>query len=85
MTLQQIEHRLHLFPEWLKYYLTEKYQDPIQYSPAYVMRLHKETGWLFIDASKNALLTFNQWLHENGHEDLVVYEPYNFNKLFKIQ
>jgi hypothetical protein len=79
MTLTQINERLTLWPEWLKYFLNEKYKYhphldivvPI-HSPEYIMAMYHQIGWTFVNSDGfNLPLSFDQWLYKHGHEDLI--------------
>lgn len=79
MNLEKINHRLSLYPEWLKYWLNENYKYHIAldivapiYSPEYLMYLYRQQGYLMVNNSEiKTPLSFNQWLYKNGHDDLV--------------
>lgn len=74
MTLKQIYERLHLFPEYLRYLLHTKYPSHWSitsdtYTAEGLMRVFRKTGLLF--HNQPPPMTFDQWLYQNNHADLV--------------
>jgi hypothetical protein len=80
MTLQQIDHRLELFKEYLAYRLDNlTLIYPIQFKKVYPEKFYH---W------EDTLMSFNQWLYFYKHDDLIDYnggykmsvDPYNADK-----
>jgi hypothetical protein len=80
MKLEKIEERLTLFPEWLAYWLTERYRYNIMLdtfalrgSPEYIMKMFNKTGMLVMGSHEVSPgpLNFDQWLFKNGHIELL--------------
>lgn len=64
MTFKQIDERFHLLNEYLQYRIELWHYTP--WGRLYTLRT---TGMIFC----YELMTFDQWLFQNGHEDLVIY------------
>lgn len=64
MTLKQIDTRIALFPEYLTYRLDHWMSLPFG-------RIHtlETMGMIFA----YEIMTYDQWLYQNGHEDLIDY------------
>ena len=70
MTLKQIETRLHLFPEYLRY-RTDNWERTA-WGKLHTLRHH---GYIM----SYQLMTFDQWLFQHKHEDLVDPLPFLLN------
>lgn len=69
MTLKQIDERLCLFPEYMRYRLDNLHQWPC-------MQFHtlKTLGLIWMVNNADRLMSYDQWLFQNGHQDLVLWK-----------
>lgn len=89
MTLLQIDQRLSLFKEYMKYRLQQPMGVNILWdisliqfnmTAEMIMRTLNETGFLFINSEENVpsvtgTMSFDEWLKVNNHKHLVLSEP----------
>lgn len=86
MTLKQIDERLALFPEYLRYWIEARIHPDFIFhvdlkkcstianmTPKQMIEQLNKQGWVFIDSIDQypKTLSFDQWLYQNKHEDLV--------------
>lgn len=81
MNLKKIDHRLALFPEYLRYLIDFKLAM-LQggYTPEYIFNQYETTGYMFVmrhDCPRP--MSFDQWLFVNKHEDLIEFIPFLLN------
>lgn len=74
MTLQQIDKRLSLFSDYLKYRVDAKWSQPgFTYTPQYILNVLEKHGFLInLQEIGVPLLNFDQWLVLYKHEGLVL-------------
>lgn len=90
MNLKQIDERLVLYKEYLKYWIDVKINNVIYFdlsnlpdiTVATMMSMLAEQGFMLVNSktptTQNYMpLTFDQWLYENKHNDLVI-EPITY-------
>jgi len=65
MTLDKIDQRLHLFKEYMKYRL-DNWQCCIKWAPL-ILEINMNRWWYHYETP----FTFDQWLYQNGHQDLI--------------
>lgn len=87
MTLKQIDERLALFPEYIRYLLEAKINRHVyldisglrDLTADTVMNIFSHQGYLLVNSMSSPSpsyqpYTFDQWLYQNKHEDLVLFE-----------
>lgn len=70
MTLPQIDQRLTLFSEYLKYRVEAKSNSFVK--PLDTFRLFKEHGIMYVDKHTLPLMSFDLWLVDNGYSELTI-------------
>lgn len=69
MTLENINKRLSLFGDYLKYFIHYKATTICLASD--IMETYRNTGILYYNKEWAKLMSFDEWLYENSHIELV--------------